>query len=87
VPGPVGRPSLAAVKDLIRAMNPAAVVVESTRGAVAPAAVLRTGLFSLAKAEEHPHWLVEARHGEHVPESVSTACSTDRNQRIITNGS
>jgi len=70
------KPSLAAVKDLIKVMNPSATVVESTRGQVLPSAVLGTGLFSLTEAATHPAWLTEARHGEHLPESVEYAVTS-----------
>ena len=61
---------LASLKQLVRALNPKATLVEATRGAVDPTSVLGTGLFSLHAAEEHPAWLQEARHGEHTPETV-----------------
>ncbi|KAJ1461678.1 CobW/HypB/UreG, nucleotide-binding domain-containing protein [Pelagophyceae sp. CCMP2097] len=61
---------LASLKQLVRTLNPAAVIVEATRGAVDPVSVLGTGLYSLQNAEAHPQWLAEARHGEHTPESV-----------------
>ena len=38
-----------AVKALLRALNPAAVIVEAINGAVPPEAVLGTRLFSLAQ--------------------------------------
>ena len=69
-------PSLMAVKALIRALNPSAVIVDTIRGAVPSSKVLGTQLFSLAKAEEHPAWLTEARHGEHTPESVEYGISS-----------
>jgi G3E family GTPase len=43
------RPSLPAVKALIRELNPSAVVLESVYGAVSPSAVLGTKLFSLVQ--------------------------------------
>ena len=43
------RPSLAAVKALIRELNPSAAIVEATLGVVPPSAVLGTKMFSLAQ--------------------------------------
>ena len=76
IAGSDSRPSLAAVKALIQVMNPSATIVESTRGEVAPSAVLGTQLFSLTEAATHPAWLTEARHGEHLPESIEYAVTS-----------
>ena len=70
------RPSLAAVKALIRSLNPSATIIEASYGAVPFSSVLATQLFSLQKAAEHPAWLTEARHGEHTPETVEYAISS-----------
>lgn len=71
-----GLPSLVAVKAIIRALNPGAVIVEAIQGVVPSSTVLGTRLFSLAQAAEHPAWLTEARHGEHTPESVEYGISS-----------
>lgn len=70
------RMQLSEVKALIRHLNPAAVIIEATYGDVDPDAVLGTKLFSAIKAAEHPEWLVEARHGQHTPETVEYAVSS-----------
>ena len=57
----VGRARLRAT---LRRFNPAARLLGATYGKVAPASILGTGLFSLARAAQHPGWLAEARVGE-----------------------
>jgi len=56
------------VRAVIRAMNPAARIVESTWGRVPLDAVLNTGAFDFAQAQSAPGWARELR-GEHTPET------------------
>ena len=67
--GEAGRVAKATLVASLRALNPAATIVESVRGAVAPSAVLNTRLFSMEAAAAAPGWLQELR-GTHVPESA-----------------
>ena len=67
--GDAGRAALETLAASLRALNPGAVQVQAVRGAVAPSAVLATGLFSLGAAAAAPGWLQELR-GTHVPESA-----------------
>ena len=64
------------LRALLATMNPGATLVEATRGAVDPRAVLGTGLFDGAAAAAHPDWLKEARVGEHVSESAEYGISS-----------
>ena len=64
------------LRALLKRFNPGAELIEATFGQVDPKRILGTGLFSLAKAEEHPDWLKEARIGEHTPESVEYGISS-----------
>ena len=66
----------ARLRALLRRFNPDARLLEATFGRVDPRALLGTGLFELAKAEQHPEWLKEARVGEHVPESAEYGISS-----------
>lgn len=59
----------------LRALNPAATILEATRGNVPPAAVLNTRLFTLEAAAAAPGWLQELR-GAHVPESLEYGISS-----------
>lgn len=71
------------LKAIIQRFNPTAELIEATYGVVEPRRMLGTGLFDMAKAEQHPGWLKEARIGEHTPESVEYGISsiTFRSQR------
>ena len=64
------------LRALLATMSPGAKLVEATRGAVDPRAVLGTGLFDGAAAAAHPDWLKEARVGEHVSESLEYGISS-----------
>ena len=64
------------LRAIVRRFNPNAEIVECEWGRVDPKRLLGTGLFDLAKAEEHPDWLKEARIGEHIPESVEYGISS-----------
>ena len=66
----------ARLRAILRRFNPGAELVEATWGRVDPKRILGTGLFDLAKAEQHPDWLKEARVGEHTPESVEYGISS-----------
>jgi G3E family GTPase len=59
---------LEALEAVLRALNPGARLVRALRGAVAPEAILNTGLFDFEKAADSPGWLAELR-GEHTPET------------------
>ncbi len=45
-------------------------IVKLVWGCVDPKRLLRTGIFDMARAEEHPKWLKEASVGEHTPKMV-----------------
>ncbi|MBM3549478.1 MAG: GTP-binding protein [Alphaproteobacteria bacterium] len=58
------------VRKIVRALNRDARIVESDFGRVPLDAVLDTGLFDHAKAEEHPFWHKELYgHSGHLPET------------------
>ena len=56
------------LRGVIKALNPAARIVEVTRGKVSTADVLGTGRFDMEQAAASPGWIQEL-NGEHVPES------------------
>ena len=66
----------ARLRAILRRFNPDAQLIEAAWGRVEPKRLLGTGLFDLAKAEQHPDWLKEARVGEHTPESVEYGISS-----------
>lgn len=58
------------VRQVVRALNPDARILETDFGRVPLAAVLDTGLFDPDKAETHPLWHKELYgHADHVPET------------------
>ncbi|RYG51726.1 GTP-binding protein, partial [archaeon] len=65
----------ARLMGVLRALNPAARILESVRGVVSLTEVMNTGLFSLEKASLAPGWLAEAR-GSHVPETLEYGISS-----------
>jgi G3E family GTPase len=68
--------SKARLREILRRFNAEAQLIETTWGRVDPKRLLGTGLFDLAKAEQHPEWLKEARVGDHRPESVEYGISS-----------
>ena len=61
---------LAAARQIVRGLNPDAVVMETDRSAVALRDVLGTGRFDFDKAHEHPLWFKELNgFADHVPET------------------
>ncbi|MBF5093773.1 GTP-binding protein [Azospirillum sp. INR13] len=61
---------VAAARTIIRALNPAADLVETAQGRISLDRVLDTGRFDYEKAQEHPLWYKELYgHAEHVPET------------------
>jgi len=71
------------LKAVLSRLNPDAQLIEATFGRVEPSRILGSRLFEMAKAEQHPGWLREARIGEHNPETVEYGISsiTFRSQR------
>jgi G3E family GTPase len=62
--------ALAAARRVIRALNPAARLVETDHAAVDPALIFGTGLFDFETAETHPLWFRELYgYAEHAPET------------------
>jgi len=59
-----------AARKIIRALNPAAVLIETDQSRVDAAQILDTGLFDFDRAHQHPLWFREL-HGapDHVPET------------------
>jgi G3E family GTPase len=63
------------LEALLRRLNPRARILRVTRGGVALADILNTGLFDFNNAAQDPAWLREAR-GEHVPETEEYGISS-----------
>lgn len=60
----------AALRSLIKALNPDARLIEADRGQVDPAAIFDTGLFDFDRAQEHPLWAKELYgFAQHRPET------------------
>jgi G3E family GTPase len=75
----VAAADLATVSGMVRSLNPKARVIETTEGEVPPAAILNTGLYSLAEAEKSPGWLDSLVH--HTPETEEYGISNFIYQR------
>jgi G3E family GTPase len=64
-------------RQIVRALNPDARILETDFANVAPAAVLNTGLFDFEKAQQNPIWYKELYgFGEHVPEAEEYGVSS-----------
>ncbi|MFL9824012.1 GTP-binding protein [Rhodoplanes sp. SY1] len=60
-----------AARNIVRALNPDARLIEADHGRVAPDAIFDTGLFDFTRAHQHPLWFKELYgHAEHVPEDA-----------------
>lgn len=66
----VSQDDLARVRQFIGKINKEAEVIETSFSKLPPSSIFQVSRFNLEKAETNPKWLVEARHAEHVPESV-----------------
>lgn len=93
-----GPEATARARQLIRALNADARLIETDFGAVDPAALLDTQLFDPGRARSHPAWFREL-HGfaDHVPETeeygISSFCyrarapfDADRIRQVLTGG-
>lgn len=71
--------TLGELHAIIRALNPAAKVIESLFSKVSPKSVLNTGLFDYEKAEQSAGWiqeLIKVEQGGHVPETQEYGISS-----------
>jgi G3E family GTPase len=75
----VSEVGLATVTGMVRSLNPKARVIETSHGEMHPAAILNTGLYSLAEAEKSPGWLDSLVH--HTPETEEYGISNFIYQR------
>ena len=66
----------ARLRAILTRINPCAKLIGASWGRVSPQELLGTGLFDMAKAEQHPDWLKEARIGEHTPETIEYGISS-----------
>ncbi|CAE7372022.1 unnamed protein product [Symbiodinium natans] len=66
----VSPPDLAMIHMLIGKINQKAEVIETSFSKLAPSSIFQMARFNMQNAETNPKWLTEARHAEHVPESV-----------------
>ncbi len=61
--------TLGVLKAAIHKLNPAAKIIESSFSQVDPQAILNTGLFNFAEAEQSAGWIAELNKDEHTPET------------------
>ncbi|OLP80861.1 putative metal chaperone YciC [Symbiodinium microadriaticum] len=66
----VSASDLAKIHQIIAEINHRAEVIETSFSKLAPASIFQVARFNMDTAETNPKWLAEARHAEHVPESV-----------------
>jgi G3E family GTPase len=71
----VGEDAASRLEATLTRLNPAARIHRTTHGRIDPAAVLGTGLFNLAKAEQAPGWVAEL-NGDHIPETEEYGISS-----------
>ena len=72
----VSEAQLGTVEALMRRVNPKAEVLRTTHSKVEAALLLNKARFDMARAEEHPEWLKEAREHEHTPETIEYGISS-----------
>lgn len=72
----VPKAELAKIRLLIASMNKEAEIVETSFGKLPPSSIFEVQRFSMSRAEGNTKWLAEARHGEHVPESLEYGISS-----------
>ncbi|CAG5074636.1 Putative metal chaperone YciC [Dyadobacter sp. CECT 9623] len=68
----VSKGDLGELHAIIKALNPAAKVIESAFSKISPKTILNTGLFNYEKAEQSAGWIQElnkVENGGHVPET------------------
>ena len=66
-----------AARKIVRALNPDARLIETTRSQVDPAAIFDTGLFDFDRAQEHPLWAKELYgFAHHMPETEEYGISS-----------
>ncbi|CAE7179632.1 unnamed protein product [Symbiodinium pilosum] len=58
------------IRTLIAKINEKAEIMETCFSKLPPASIFKVARFNIVQAETNPKWLAEARHAEHVPESV-----------------
>lgn len=61
--------TLGVLKAAIHKLNPSAQIMESTFSQVNPQAILNTGLFNFAEAEQSAGWIAELNKDQHTPET------------------
>ncbi|WP_149243016.1 CobW family GTP-binding protein [Dyadobacter sp. 32] len=75
----VSKSDLGELHAIIKALNPAAKVIESTFSKVQPQSILNTGLFDYEKAEQSAGWIQElnkVKNGGHTPETLEYGISS-----------
>lgn len=75
----VSKADLGELHAIIKALNPAAKVIESSFSKVPPQSILNTGLFDYEKAEQSAGWIQELNkvgNGGHVPETQEYGISS-----------
>ena len=58
------------IRLLITKINQEAEIIETNFSKLSPSSIFEVARFNISNAETNPKWLAEARHAEHVPESI-----------------
>jgi len=71
----VSAEELGSLKKILQKLNPGALLLDSTYGAVSPTLLLNTRRFDIESASEHPEWMAELEGG-HTPETLEYGISS-----------
>ena len=75
--GTAGPAQVVRARQIIRALNPDAQVIETDHATVDPDRIFNTGLFDFDRAHEHPMWAKELYgHADHAPETEEYGISS-----------
>ena len=72
----INKGHLGVLKATIQKLNPAATIIESSHGKVAPKEILNTSLFNFEEAEQSAGWIEELNKEEHTPETEEYGISS-----------
>ena len=72
----INKEHLGVLKATLQKLNPAATIIESSYGKIAPKEILNTRLFNFEEAEQSAGWIEELNKEEHTPETEEYGISS-----------